>query len=39
MNDKIDAKLLVDTLKLSFQKPEFLEIFSGLNLENMKDFE
>jgi hypothetical protein len=33
-----DATLLVDTLKLSFAKPYFLEIFDGLNLENIKDF-
>jgi hypothetical protein len=39
MNETSDPKLLVDTLKLSFQKPDFLEIFGGLNVETMKNVE
>jgi hypothetical protein len=31
--DPTDIGRLVDTLKLSFAKPDFLTIFEGLNLE------
>jgi len=34
-----NSSQLVDTLKLSFAKPDFLEIFEGLDLENIKDFD